>query len=61
MTGTSATDLSIFKPLFFGMGLPDMGPAPGGTYTEGALWWTHERLHRRAMADYAVAETGNPR
>ena len=53
MTGTSATDLSIFKPLFFGMGLPDMGPAPGGTYTEGALWWTHERLHRRAMADYA--------
>ena len=53
MTGTSATDLSIFKPLFFGMELPDMGPAPGGTYTEGALWWTHERLHRRAMADYA--------
>ena len=54
MTGTSATDLSIFKPLFFGMELPDMGPAPSGTYTEGALWWTHERLHRRAMADYAT-------
>ncbi|MDE0204086.1 MAG: C69 family dipeptidase [Rhodospirillaceae bacterium] len=54
MTGTSATDLSIFKPLFFGMELPDMGPAPSGTYTEGALWWTHERLHRRAMADYAA-------
>ena len=54
MTGTSATDLSIFKPLFFGVEMPDMGPAPGGTYTEGALWWTHERLHRRAMADYAA-------
>ncbi|MDA0231474.1 MAG: C69 family dipeptidase [Proteobacteria bacterium] len=52
MTGTSCTDLSIFKPLFFGMPTPDVGPAPLGTYTEGALWWQHERLHRRAMADY---------
>ncbi len=52
MTGTSATDLSVFKPLFFGVPMPDVGPPPEGTYTDGALWWTHERLHRRAVADY---------
>jgi dipeptidase len=52
MTATSATDLSCFKPLFFDAAMPDMGPPPGGTYTDGALWWKHERLHRRAVADY---------
>ncbi len=54
MTGTSATDLSIFKPLFFGVALPDLGPMPLGTYAAGTLWWKHERLHRRAIADYAA-------
>ena len=52
MTGTSATDLSCFKPLFFDADMPDIGPAPQGTYTEGSLWWKHEHLHRRAMAAY---------
>jgi secernin len=52
MTGTSATDLSCFKPLFFVSPMPDMGPPPEGTYTDGSLWWKHERLHRRAVADY---------
>jgi hypothetical protein len=52
MTGTSATDLSCFKPLFFDAEMPDLGPAPQGTYTDGALWWKHEHLHRRAMAAY---------
>jgi len=52
MTGTSATDLSIFKPLLFGVPMPDMGPPPLGTFTDGSLWWEHERLHRRAMASY---------
>ena len=52
MTGTSATDLSCFKPLFFEAEMPDLGPAPQGTYTEGSLWWKHEHLHRRAMAAY---------
>jgi secernin len=52
MTATSATDLSCFKPLFFDATMPDMGPAPEGTYTDGSLWWKHERLHRRAVADY---------
>jgi hypothetical protein len=54
MTATSATDLSCFKPLFFDAAMPDMGPSPGGTYTEGSLWWKHERLHRRAVTDYAA-------
>ncbi len=52
MTATSATDLSILKPLYFDAEMPDMGPPPEGTYTEGSLWWKHERLHRRAVADY---------
>lgn len=52
MTATSATDLSCFKPLLFDAAMPDMGQPPQGTYTVGALWWKHERLHRRAVADY---------
>jgi len=52
MTATSATDLSVFKPLFFDADMPDMGPPPTGTYSEGTLWWKHEHLHRRAVADY---------
>ncbi|WP_158804791.1 MULTISPECIES: C69 family dipeptidase [unclassified Acidisoma] len=52
MTGTSATDLSIFKPLFFGIPLPSVGLQPSGVDTDGTLWWRHERLHRRAMAHY---------
>ena len=27
---------------------------PLGTYEEGILWWKHERLHRRVIADYAA-------
>ena len=52
MTGTSATDLSIFKPLLFGIPLPEVGLQPMGVDTGGTLWWRHERLHRRAMAQY---------
>jgi secernin len=52
MTATSATDLSVFKPLFFDAEMPDTGALPRGTFTEGSLWWKHERLHRRAVADY---------
>ena len=52
MTATSATDLSCFKPLMFDAEMPDLGPLPQGTYTDGSLWWKHEHLHRRAMAAY---------
>ena len=51
-TSTSATCLSIFKPVFPGVELPDQGPYPGEQYTPDSLWWQHELLHRRAMADF---------
>ncbi len=52
VTATSGTDVSIFKPAFFGIELPDLGPMPREFFTPGAYWWKHEFLHRRAMADY---------
>jgi secernin len=51
-TGTSGTCLSIFKPIFMGVDLPDIGPVPVERYDPKSLWWKHERLHRRAMADF---------
>lgn len=54
VTATSCTDLSIFKPVFLGIDLPDLGPMPHESYTPNAYWWRHELLHRRAMADYPV-------
>ncbi len=54
VTATSGTCMSIFKPVYFGVPLPDMGPVPTESFTEGSLWWKHERLHRRAMANFSV-------
>lgn len=51
-TGTSGPDSSIFKPVFFGVDLPDLGPMPREYDTPGSYWWKHERLHRRVMSDY---------
>jgi len=51
-TGTSGTDISIFKPAFPGIDFPEMGPKPKETYDPGAMWWRHEHLHRRVMADW---------
>ena len=52
VTATSGTCVSIFKPMYFGIPAPDMGPVPQETYTDGSLWWKHENLHRRAMGDF---------
>ena len=52
LTGTSANCLSIFKPVFLGLDLPDLGPIPTETSDGASLWWKHEQLHRRAMADF---------
>jgi dipeptidase len=52
VTGTSGTCLSIFKPVFLGLDLPDIGPLPNERYNPECLWWEHELLHRRAMADF---------
>jgi len=54
LTGTSATCTGIFKPVFLGgAGLPPQGPEPTGLYDPQSLWWTHERLHRTVIRDYA--------
>ena len=52
VTGTSGTCLSIFKPVFPGLELPDIGPLPAEHFDPRSLWWKHELLHRRAMADF---------
>jgi secernin len=51
-TGTSGTCVSIFKPVFTGVDLPDLGPLPTEQFNPAALWWKHELLHRRAMTDF---------
>lgn len=52
VTGTSGTCVSIFKPVFLGVDLPDIGPQPTDIFNPQALWWKHELLHRRAMRDF---------
>ncbi len=52
VTGTSGTCVSIFKPVFLGVDLPKIGPAPTEHFNPQSLWWKHELLHRRAMADF---------
>ena len=56
VTGTAAPCLSVRVPVWFDAledsGLPDRGPAPGGTYAPGSLWWDHEDLHRTILLDY---------
>lgn len=51
-TATSGNCVSIFKPVFLGMELPDLGPYPTEHFDPASLWWKHELLHRRAMADF---------
>jgi dipeptidase len=55
VTGTSAPCLSLFKPVTIASGLPPSGPAPSDRYDAESLWWSHERLHRAALADFAGA------
>lgn len=53
LTATAAPCTSIFKPIWIDSGLPDLGPAPTGTYDSATLWWRHENLHREVLRDYA--------
>jgi secernin len=52
MTGTSATCLSVFRPVGFDAEVPyhALGPATG----EPDLWWRHERVHRHVLFDEAA-------
>lgn len=52
VTGTSGNCVSIFKPIFMGVDLPEIGPTPTEHFDPRSLWWKHELLHRRAMADF---------
>lgn len=52
VTGTSGTCVSIFKPVFLGLDLPDIGPVPTDIFNPQVLWWKHELLHRRVMRDF---------
>ena len=53
MTGSAANDLSIFKPLFFNIPLPNqLNFLPRGVYDNKSYWWKHEKLHRRAIINY---------
>jgi dipeptidase len=53
VTGTAAPCTSLYKPVWFDSGLPELGPSPQGTYNEATLWWRHEDLHREVLRDYA--------
>lgn len=53
VTATAAPCTSLFKPVWFAGGLPDLGPAPGPMFDDRSLWWSHELLHRKTLEDYA--------
>ncbi|MEW6184975.1 MAG: C69 family dipeptidase [Thermodesulfobacteriota bacterium] len=57
ITATAAPCTSIFKPLWLENPWPDMGPVPGSTYDQAALFWRHEALHRTTLRDYPTLMT----
>ncbi|UCH61974.1 MAG: C69 family dipeptidase [Fidelibacterota bacterium] len=49
-TGTSAPDLSIFKPVHFDLPLEDdLKEEDLSRYHDHSLWWRHEKLHRTIL------------
>jgi dipeptidase len=51
VTATAAPCTSLFKPIWLDAGLPEHGPTPRDRFDARALWWRHELVHRRALAD----------
>ncbi|GAB6102924.1 dipeptidase [Thermococcus atlanticus] len=51
-TGTSNPCLSIFKPVTFEGGLPDLGKTPTDRYDPETYWWRFEAFHRRFLTNY---------
>lgn len=51
-TGTSNPCLSIFKPIYFDDGLPDLGSEPTNKFDRSSYWWKFEKFHRRFQTNY---------
>ena len=53
-TATSSPCISVFKPVFLGVrNLPArLDFIPGYIYDENSIWWRHEVLHRKVLADF---------
>ncbi|WP_456454274.1 carcinine hydrolase/isopenicillin-N N-acyltransferase family protein [Thermococcus sp.] len=51
-TGTSNPCLSIFKPVTFDGGLPNLGKTPTDRYDPETYWWRFEAFHRRFLTNY---------
>jgi dipeptidase len=49
VTGTAAPCTSLFKPVTVDIPV-ELGPQPSDRYDPAALWWRHELLHRRVLA-----------
>ncbi|ADT83939.1 C69 family dipeptidase [Thermococcus barophilus] len=51
-TGTSLPCLSIFKPIYFESGIPDLGEKPTNRYNPNSYWWRFELFHRKFQMNY---------
>ncbi len=51
-TGTSLPCLSVFKPIYFESGVPELGEKPTNKYSSKNYWWRFEVLHRKIQTNY---------